>query len=35
MIKQLCECCNEWVDQMDLLWDLEDYTCHDSNVVDK
>ena len=39
MIKQLCECCNEWVNQMDLVWDLEEdrlvcTTCHESIVVD-
>ncbi len=24
MIKQLCECCNEWVNQESLVWDLEE-----------
>lgn len=24
MIKQLCECCKKWVNQMDLVWDLEE-----------
>jgi len=23
MIKQLCECCGKWVNQMDLVWDLD------------
>jgi len=24
MIEQLCECCGEWVNQMDLVWDLDE-----------
>ena len=34
IITQLCECCNEWIDQLLLVWDLEEdrlvcTTCHD------
>lgn len=24
MIQQLCECCHEWVNQQQLVWDLEE-----------
>ena len=24
MVEQLCECCGQWVNQMDLVWDLEE-----------
>lgn len=24
MITQECECCHEWVNQMELVWDLEE-----------
>ncbi len=40
IITQVCEGCNEWVNQEELAWDLEEdrmvcHDCHDSNVVDK
>jgi len=37
---QLCECCHNWVDQRELVWDLEEdrlvcLTCQKSNQGEK